>query len=115
MRTAAEILSAQGIIIKLRASGRHKTICPKCSAGRKHKRDPCLSVMIDELGVRWHCHNDGCRYQGGEFYDGDAKRGAYKMARGAGHRARGSDQIRTLHRAAKPGWARSRHPLPPGR
>ena len=34
-----------------------KTTCPKCSASRKHKADPCLSVNVEE-GI-WNCHNCG--------------------------------------------------------
>ena len=34
-----------------------KTLCPECSASRKKKTDPCLSVNINE-GI-WNCHNCG--------------------------------------------------------
>jgi len=37
-----------------------KTTCPKCSAGRKHKKDPCLSVDLKE-GL-FNCHN--CDFRG---------------------------------------------------
>ena len=43
-------------------AGDRKTLCPKCSATRKKKNDPCLSVN-GESGM-WHCHNcgwSGCR------------------------------------------------------
>lgn len=37
--------------------GNVKVPCPKCSHTRKHKNDPCLSVLIEE-GV-YNCHNCG--------------------------------------------------------
>lgn len=43
-------------------AGDRKTLCPQCSATRKKKNDPCLSVN-GETGM-WHCHNcgwSGCR------------------------------------------------------
>lgn len=40
-----------------RASGDVKTLCPQCSANRKHKRDRCLSVNVSE-GV-FNCHHCG--------------------------------------------------------
>jgi twinkle protein len=46
-----------GIDTKGRKSGQFKTQCPKCSDDRKNKRDPSLSVNIDE-GV-WNCHHCG--------------------------------------------------------
>ena len=44
-----------------RASGEVKTLCPMCSASRKHKRDKCLSVNLSE-GV-YKCHNN-CGFAG---------------------------------------------------
>ena len=38
-------------------SGWHKVLCPECSATRKNKREPCLSINC-ETGV-FHCHNCG--------------------------------------------------------
>lgn len=53
--------------IKLRstASGDHRTVCPNCSAQRKKKTDPCLSVTIDPDGRNavWHCWH--CDFAGG--------------------------------------------------
>ena len=46
-----------GINTKGRTNGQFKTTCPKCSHGRKKKKDPCLSVNIDE-GI-WNCHHCG--------------------------------------------------------
>jgi len=50
-------LQDYGINTKGRISGQFKTTCPKCSSDRKKKKDPCLSVNIDE-GI-WNCHNCG--------------------------------------------------------
>ena len=50
-------LHEYGINTKGRTSGQFKTTCPKCSHDRKKKKDPCLSVNIDEQV--WNCHNCG--------------------------------------------------------
>src|SRR5262245_21273394 len=115
MKTADQILWERGIALRFRAAGNHKTKCPKCSASRKKKNAPCLSVSIDGEGVRWHCHNNGCDFKGGEFYDRDVERGAYQVARGAPPRSGDREQIRALHGPAKPRGARPRYPVPPQR
>jgi twinkle protein len=52
----AEKFRLLGIDLKnIKESG--KTVCPKCSADRKKKNDPCLSVNLLE-GV-FNCHNCG--------------------------------------------------------
>lgn len=48
-----ELLAEKGINVK--RSG--KTICPECSHTRKKKKDPCLSVNVEE-GL-YRCHNCG--------------------------------------------------------
>jgi len=67
MKTAAEILNANGIILKRHVDGNQKSTCPRCSHNRRNKREPCLSVEIGRLGVRFNCHH--CGFSGGEFYD----------------------------------------------
>ena len=52
-------LTKLGIILRKR-SGQEKTTCPKCSAGRKKKTDPCLSVNISQGS--YNCHN--CEWMG---------------------------------------------------
>lgn len=59
----AEQLIKLGIDLKNKTSGTTKTVCPKCSADRKHKEDKCLSVNITE-GV-YCCHN--CGWKGKVF------------------------------------------------
>ncbi|MEY4333377.1 MAG: hypothetical protein RLZZ196_2120 [Bacteroidota bacterium] len=49
-------LTQLGIRLRKR-SGQEKTICPKCSASRKKKTEPCLSVFISE--GKYNCHNCG--------------------------------------------------------
>lgn len=49
-----------GIDLRGRTSGNVKTLCPRCSHLRKKKKDPCLSVDVDQ-GL-WHCFN--CDWSG---------------------------------------------------
>ena len=44
------------INLKNRSNGKLKTVCPACSHNRKNKKDPCLSVSIDQgLANCWNC------------------------------------------------------------
>lgn len=52
-------LSNLGIKLR-RRGGSEKTQCPKCSEGRKNKKDPCLSVNI--TNGEYNCHN--CSWKG---------------------------------------------------
>ena len=54
---------AEGISLRSWAEGNHKTLCPRCSATRKKKADPCLIVTIFADRARWNCHN--CGWTGG--------------------------------------------------
>ena len=58
-----QTFSELGIDLKGKQSGQVKTQCPKCSADRKNKKDPCLSVTFTSPfeGV-WNCHH--CGYKG---------------------------------------------------
>lgn len=49
--------SSIGIDLKGRKSGQFSTTCPHCSHQRKKKKDPCLSINIDE-GL-YRCHHCG--------------------------------------------------------
>ena len=78
-------LARQGIEIRGWREGNHKTVCPKCSATRRKKRDPCLSVTIDGDGAVWNCHH--CGWSGCERNrddDGFDRRGR-GMGRRPGH------------------------------
>lgn len=61
--TNAEMLSERGIDLKRKTKGTIKTTCPACSESRKDKKDPCLSVDIDE-GL-FNCHH--CDFKGRVF------------------------------------------------
>ena len=50
--------------IDIERTGRQ--ICPKCSEGRKNKKEKCLSVKFDVEGVIYKCHN--CQWSGVVFY-----------------------------------------------
>jgi twinkle protein len=58
-----ELLEGLGIDLKKRFKGTLKTTCPACSESRRNKKDPCLSVDIDE-GV-YNCHH--CEFKGRVF------------------------------------------------
>ena len=51
--------------ITLTKSG--KQTCPKCSASRKNKSDPCLSVTYTDNAVLYKCHNN-CGFEGVVYY-----------------------------------------------
>lgn len=59
MREFAEL----GIDLRGKTAGQVKTLCPKCSHLRKKKKEPCLSVNIDE--GTYTCWNSDCQWQGG--------------------------------------------------
>ena len=42
--------------------GQQKVICPKCSHTRRNKREPCLSINIENDLAVWHCHH--CEWKG---------------------------------------------------
>ena len=56
----ATALSEQGIRLRDYDVGEHKVTCPRCSAQRKKKHEPCLSVKLDADGGAvwncWHCN-----------------------------------------------------------
>lgn len=59
---ACDLLPAAGIKLAHYSTGRHKAVCPECSASRKpsHRNIRCLVIDIrgDESCV-WYCHNCG--------------------------------------------------------
>ena len=64
MADLANLLTDKGISLRAYTQGNHKTTCPECSAKRKKKNDPCLSVTIKPDGEAvWKCHN--CEWAGG--------------------------------------------------
>jgi len=61
--TNAELLEGRGIDLKHKTRGTIKTVCPSCSEQRRDRKDPCLSVDIDE-GL-FNCHH--CDFKGRVF------------------------------------------------
>lgn len=57
------LLERMGINLHNKKHGSLKTTCPKCSEGRKDKKNPCLSVNVSE-GV-YNCHH--CDFKGKVF------------------------------------------------
>ncbi len=67
----ATALSDQGIRLRDYDVGEHKVTCPRCSAQRTKKREPCLSVKVDAGGrAAWNCHH--CGWTGGTGNNGAA-------------------------------------------
>ena len=84
MKTASDICRELGMRLNSYADGAHYAPCPRCSPMRKavNKRKKCLTVTIDNVGVKWCCHH--CGDQGGRFYDQgglDARAGGIRSAR----------------------------------
>lgn len=57
----SETFADYGIEVPGHAGGEVDVPCPECSPKRKKKRDPCLSVNVDEQ--TWFCHH--CGWAGG--------------------------------------------------
>lgn len=55
-----------------------KCLCPKCSAGRKNKHDPCLSVTVKPDRILYQCHNPGCDFHGVVFAEDSTPKRVYK-------------------------------------
>jgi twinkle protein len=55
--------------------GQQKTVCPKCSHTRKNKKEPCLSVNVENDIALWHCHH--CDWKG-SVYENVVKPTFYK-------------------------------------
>jgi twinkle protein len=62
-----DLLRGEGIHVRARSNGTVKTTCPRCSASRKNKNDPCLSITIERGGAVWNCHH--CGWAGGVSED----------------------------------------------
>lgn len=65
MTSTLDKLFNLGIDLKNKITGQHTFRCPKCSDERKKKKDPCLSVNIDE-GI-YNCHH--CGWHGKVFLE----------------------------------------------
>jgi len=73
-------LAEHNIRLRDEKPGSHKTTCPNCSAGRRKKNDPCLSVTIEMDGrAVWNCHHCGFSgAAGGEGYRPARERRTYR-------------------------------------
>ena len=66
-------LERHNIRLRRRTTGNHKITCPECSASRRKKKDPCLSVTVKADGAVWKCHH--CDWKGCvKDDDGEVKR-----------------------------------------
>jgi twinkle protein len=67
----AATLADQGIRLRDHDVGEHKVTCPRCSAQRKKKHEPCLNVRLGEDGgAVWQCWH--CGWTGGTGSNGAA-------------------------------------------
>jgi len=93
-----KLLDEERIGLKDCSPGQHKTTCPRCSHLRKKKRARCLSVFVDDRGIRancWNCGHQVARYCNEDEVEAkmkakqdDQKTGTQRKARGlAGGRA----------------------------
>ena len=61
--SARERLEREGVQMRDWRPGNHRAACPKCSPGRKKKKDPCLSVTVNgDDSIVFHCHH--CDWSG---------------------------------------------------
>jgi twinkle protein len=73
MAPTMKTLADYGISLRRRGNGEHKTLCPECSATRKNKKDPCLSVKVEGDAAVWNCHNCGWTGATGRLYNAPRK------------------------------------------
>jgi twinkle protein len=62
MATLAEQLLEHGLRPRQHRDGDQKLTCPRCSAQRRKRTEPCLSLTIDGKGAVWKCHH--CEWAG---------------------------------------------------
>ena len=57
---AREKMEQEGVRLRNWSPGSHRTTCPRCSPGRKKKKDECLSVKVDgDDTIAFYCHHCG--------------------------------------------------------
>lgn len=96
-----QVLADNRIDLRSMSAGNHKSRCPQCSGTRKNKKDPCLSVKIDNDGCTWNCHN--CGWHGGlrYSYSGTRQQPQRRQALGPPQKL---DGYAKLQRQAAPMW-----------
>jgi hypothetical protein len=102
MLSSREILDSFRIAVRAERHGNQKTTCPNCSHLRRHRRDPCLSVLIDNDGVFFNCKN--CGWKGGKSYEAQSKSG--NMVRNSGDLPGSRRTYGDLQRQARSSWRR---------
>src|SRR6056297_1947173 len=85
MQSETDILSAAGITVRRWQGNNARTTCPECSAHRKKKTDPCLSVTRKPDGLVWTCWH--CGQSGGGFFDDTRRHEVAARGSQAGRRA----------------------------
>ncbi len=83
--TAQDLCDDAGVKLDAYTLGKHDTTCPECSHERKKKHVKCMTVHIDERGVRFTCHH--CGWFKPRFYDERLKHGTEHKARRVAGRA----------------------------
>lgn len=63
MSDVFDLLAGEGVRIKAGRYGDFKMTCPQCSATRRNKSDPCLSVTVKPGDAVYNCHH--CGWTGG--------------------------------------------------
>lgn len=71
MRSAFDVLAAEGIALARHSLGEHRTACPLCTQRKHRVRDTALAVKIADDGIVWHCHR--CHWSGGRKSQGYAR------------------------------------------
>ena len=97
--TAQELCDDENVKLKSYSNGKQGTTCPQCSEERKKKTAKCMTVNIDERGVRFTCHH--CGWFKARFYDERLKHGTFNKARrvagsGTRHSLGNSSSSRTV-------------------
>ena len=95
---ASDKAKAAGVELRNWGYGQRYGVCPRCSATRKKKRDPCLSVKIESDKVLVCCHH--CQW-GDAFHDDE--RESVRLAHKSGAGPRTSDNHGMGKRTAR-GW-----------
>jgi putative DNA primase/helicase len=74
MKTARDLLAADGVKLCSYCEGEHRAACPKCAVDKLRPRDDALAVKIDDRGFQLTCHR--CGWETFGFYTSKSKRTA---------------------------------------
>jgi len=74
----SEQLIKEGFNLQSLRDGQQKVICPSCNhTRRKHKQEPCLSMLVDTQGAQWNCHH--CNWTGSVWRDDSSYKTTFKQ------------------------------------